>query len=170
MLRLDGASLTIEGLVEAARGARLAVAEAGRDRMKASRELVDRAIQEGRPIYGVTTGLGARAVEPLDAASLADFSVQAVRGRAHAVGPPAASEIVRAALVYRLNTFLQGHSGARVDVADHLLAVLNAGLVPVVGQTGSIGASDLVLNATAALRPNFVPFFKTARYRFPNSS
>ena len=151
MICLDGHSLSIEALVEAARGAPVEIAEEGRARMAASRGVIEAAIREGRPVYGVTTGLGARSVEALGADELREFSLQTVRGRAHAVGAAEAREVVRASLVQRLNSLLLGRSGARVEVAEHLCACLNGGLTPVVGQVGSIGVADLVQNATAAL-------------------
>lgn len=150
-IRLDGSSLTIAGLEAAARGARVAIAPEARGRMQASRAVIETAVTEKRAIYGVTTGLGARVGETLDAATLADFSLQTLRGRAQAVGESEPVETVRAGMIVRLNTLLSGHSGASLAVADHLLACLNAGLTPVTGRIGSIGPSDLVVNATVGL-------------------
>lgn len=151
-LRLDGASLTVEQLSEAARGRpRIELDGDALQAMERSNALVAQVIRDQVPVYGVTTGLGARATETLDAETLAEFSVRTLRGRAHAVGPEERREVVRAALIVRLNTLLTGHSAARPELAQHIAACLNAGLTPVVGQTGSIGAADLVLNATAGL-------------------
>lgn len=119
--------------------------------MVQSRRLVDQAIAEKIPVYGVTTGLGARAIEALDAETLAKFSEQTLAGRAHAIGPPDNAENIRAAMIVRLNTLLTGYSGASPAVADHLLACLSVGLTPVVGSIGSVGAGDLVLGATTGL-------------------
>lgn len=149
---LTGSNLTPAALALLARGARpLSLCAQGMARMAQARGLVDHVIAEQIPVYGVTTGLGARAGETLDAAQLQDFSIQTILGRAHAVGPPMPPEQVRAAMIVRLNTLLLGRAGASPALAEHLLAVLNAGLVPEIGQTGSIGAGDLVLNASWAL-------------------
>lgn len=151
-LRLDGASLTVEDLDRAAHGNwHLDLAPEGLARMSLTHALVARAIAEKIPVYGVTTGLGARATEALDAEALADFSLQTLRGRAHAIGPLAAPEVVRAGLIVRLNTMLGGYSAARPEVARHIASCLNTGLVPVTGSVGSIGAADLVLNAAIGL-------------------
>ncbi|MCA0930405.1 aromatic amino acid ammonia-lyase [Ruegeria profundi] len=151
-LWLDGTSLTVEALSQAARNAApIELAPAGLEAMARSHALVGQAIRDRVPVYGVTTGLGARATEVLSAEALAEFSVQTLRGRAHAIGPEEVPELVRAGLIVRLNTMLKGHSAARPEVAEHIAACLNAGLTPVVGQIGSIGAADLVLNATAGL-------------------
>src|SRR5687768_12008830 len=104
-LLLDGASLDAESLVKAARsGGRIAIAPAGLDTMAASREVILQAVANRIPIYGVTTGLGSRATEALSEEELSSFSLQTLRGRAHASGPPLAPDIVRAAMIVRLNT------------------------------------------------------------------
>lgn len=151
-LKLDGQSLTCEALAAAARNRpQIQLAEAGLARMAASRAIIDDVIARKVPVYGVTTGLGALANTALGAQQLAEYSEQTIRGRAHAAGPLLPAEQVRAALLVRLNTLLIGASGARPEVAHALRAVLEAGLTPAVGEDGSIGASDLVLCATAGL-------------------
>lgn len=151
-LRLDGSNLTVGVLAQAACGAcQIRLSDAGLERMRSARELVDRVIEQRVPVYGVTTGLGGRSSESLDAQTLQAFSIQTLRGRAQAMGPKAPQEIVRAAMIVRANTMLTGYSGAQPQVAMHLAACLNANLTPVVGEVGSIGAADLVQNATLGL-------------------
>ncbi|MGI9405841.1 MAG: aromatic amino acid lyase, partial [Hyphomicrobiaceae bacterium] len=151
-LILDGHTLTLETLEKVAREHRpVTLSSDGLARMAAARKLVDTAITEKKPVYGVTTGLGARVVEALDAETLADFSYKTVRGRAHAVGKPVPRETVRAAMTVRANTLLKGAAAASPAIAEHLVACLNAGITPVVGEIASIGAGDLVWNATMSL-------------------
>jgi histidine ammonia-lyase len=146
---LTGADLTPESLARiCCPGTQLALSADGRARMARARAVVEAAVAEGRPVYGVTTGLGSRATEALPEAALAGFSVETLHGRAHALGEPLPAETVRAAMAVRLNTLLRGAAGLSPALADHLLAVFNAGLTPVVGEWGSIGAADLVLGAT----------------------
>lgn len=151
-LRLDGRQLDAHCLMHAAMpGGQVAIASIGLDAMAASRKIILDAVASGTPIYGVTTGLGSRATEALSASELSDFSLQTLRGRAHASGPPLPAEIVRAAMIVRLNTLLLGAAGASPDVAHALAAAVNAGATPVVGDVGSIGTSDLLLGATMGL-------------------
>ena len=155
-LVLDGRSLTIEDLAQAAvMGRPLELDPAGLSEMARARRLIDRAIEDKVPVYGVTTGLGARVTEVLDAKTLADFSQQTLLGRAHAVGPPDRVENIRASMIVRLNTLLKGYSGASPAVAHHLLACLNAGLTPVVGSLGSIGAADQIRRPDGAQGPHY---------------
>jgi histidine ammonia-lyase len=148
---LDGGTLDVVALRAVVRGARVEIDPAGRARMAASREVLERAAAEGRAIYGVTRGLGARSGTAIEAGAEAEFSLQTLRGRAQAIGPAEARDILRAAMIIRLNTLLSGHTGTSEAVADHLAACLNAGLTPLAGRIGSIGVSDLVINATAGL-------------------
>jgi histidine ammonia-lyase len=151
-LILDGASLEAEGLVNAAgSGGQISIAPAGLDAMAAARNVILQAIAERTPIYGVTTGLGSRAGEALSLAELSDFSMQTLRGRAHASGPPLPAAIVRAAMIVRLNSLLSGAAGASPEMAHGLAAAVNANVTPVVGSIGSVGASDLLLGATMGL-------------------
>lgn len=119
-------------------------------RLDADRALVDDAVENGIPTYGVTTGLGAGVTQALSRDELAEFSVRTVRGRANAVGEPLPADAVRAAMAARLNSFAHGGSGVQPAVASLLLDMLNAGVHPRIPGTGSVGASDLCLLAHVA--------------------
>lgn len=119
-------------------------------RLDADRALVDNAVENGVPTYGVTTGLGAGVTQALSRDELAEFSVRTVRGRANAVGEPFPTDAVRAAMAARLNSFAHGGSGVQPAVASLLLDMLNAGVHPRIPGTGSVGASDLCLLAHVA--------------------
>jgi histidine ammonia-lyase len=119
--------------------------------MAAAREVVESYLADGRPAYGLTTGLGARVVERVPAETLAEFSRLTVLGRANAVGPPLPAELVRAALVVRANGLAHGGSGARPELAEALVALLERGVHPTVPSVGSIGAGDICLLAHVGL-------------------
>jgi len=119
--------------------------------MNASRAALDRALAEGRPVYGLTTGLGARVGEAIAPERAAEQSARILRGRAAAVGEPLPAASVRAAMVGRLNGLCAGGSGVSPAVAETLAAMLNAGVHPVVPRSGSIGSGDLCLLAHIGL-------------------
>ncbi len=150
---LTGNNLSVEDLAVLSSGGspEIALDDKGLAVMADARAIVQEAITSRTPVYGVTTGLGAQATNALNEEDLTAFSYQTVRGRAHAVGKFLPREIVRAAMIIRLNTLLIGGSGASPSVAEYLMKCLNLGLTPAVGEHGSIGAGDLVLNATWAL-------------------
>ena len=151
-LKLDGSSLSVNDLVHAANSTEEIVLDpSGLERMFSSRRLIDDAIETGKAVYGVTRGLGAKAVETLNRNELAEFSIKTVRGRAHAIGENSSPAIIRAAMIVRANSLMKGYSGARPKVAEHLVACLNANITPVVGCIGSVGVADLLPNAGIGL-------------------
>lgn len=148
---LTGSSLTPDSLAALSEGIMpITLSQDGMGHITQARKIVNYAVAQGIPIYGVTTGLGSRATEALSPEALAGFSVETLNGRAHALGPPLPALLVRATMIVRLNTMLSGASGASPAIARHLLATVNAGLVPQVGRWGSIGAADLLPGASLA--------------------
>jgi histidine ammonia-lyase len=132
-------------------GRRVGIAATARERMARSRAALEHALAQNAPVYGLTTGLGARVVEPVAAERAAEQSVRIVRGRATAVGEPLAEASVRAAMAARLNGLCAGGAGVSAAVADTLAEMLNGGVHPVVPRTASIGAGDLCLLAHIGL-------------------
>ncbi len=119
--------------------------------MQQGRDAVLAALERGEAVYGLNTGLGARAGEGLSKERLSDFSLQTLRGRAQSLGNPLPREFVRAAMAVRVNTLLTGAAGASPELATCLLDCLNKNITPVVGEIGSIGVADLCWGATLGL-------------------
>lgn len=151
-LELTGAGLTPEAIARVAREhAPVALHPAALARIEAGRAVVERSLADGRKVYGLSTGLGARVGMPLSDGELADFSLHTIRGRANAVGPRLPAEAVRATMLVRANGIAQGGSGARPAVAEALVALLNRRVHPVVPEIGSVGAGDLCVLAHVGL-------------------
>jgi len=151
-LVLNGRDLTPALVAEVAcNGRPIALEGAARARMAEARAIVERHLDENRPVYGLTTGLGSRVVHRLPREVLSEFSRLTVRGRSHALGPRLPVEVVRAIMTVRLNGLLIGGAGASPAVAEAIADLLNAGLHPVMPSIGSIGAGDLCLLAHIGL-------------------
>ena len=151
-LELTGRALALEMIVSVARERTLvALHPDAVTRIEAGRAVVERYLAEGREAYGLTTGLGARVGVRVSGDELADVSLQTIRGRANAVGPRLPADAVRAAMLVRANGIACGGSGARPEVAQALVAMLNAGVDPVVPGIGSVGAGDLCVLAHIGL-------------------
>lgn len=151
-LVVTGHTLTPADVADVARrGCTVEIAPAAHERLERARAALERALAEGLPVYGLTTGLGARVGEPLEPQRAGEQAARIVRGRATAVGEPLPAAAVRATLLARLNGLCAGGAGASPAVADTLAAMLNAGVHPIVPRTGSIGAGDLCLLAHVAL-------------------
>ena len=149
---LTGHELTIDEVERVARrGARVELDRGAVAGMVAARQIVERYLADGRPAYGLTTGLGAQVVNRLPADTLAEFSRQTVLGRANAVGPPLPTEVVRAAMLVRANGLAHGGAGASPALAQALVELLERGVHPVVPSIGSVGAGDICVLAHVGL-------------------
>ncbi|MBV9077949.1 MAG: histidine ammonia-lyase [Methylobacteriaceae bacterium] len=136
--------VTIADVLAVARfHAPVAVAPSVDGRLRAARAHVERAVAEGAPVYGLTTGLGAAVDTALPAHDIAAFQARAVAARAVGVGVRLTTEEVRATLLVRLAGLAQGVSGITPGFVPALRDILNAGLHPVAHRTGSLGESDL---------------------------
>ena len=155
-IKLDGFNLSIEQLATVANAespseVQVTLCDHGLNRLIQGRKVVDHAIARNDQVYGLTTGLGSQVTQTLSADELSSFSYQTLRGRAHAIGKPLTPAKVRGAMLVRLNTLLKGHGGANLAIAKTLQGFLNANVTPVIGDIGSIGASDLCWGATMGL-------------------
>lgn len=139
---LAGRGLTRAEVVDVARRDRPArLADRARDAMSASASLVDGFVASGEPVYGVTTGFGALANTVIPAERTAELQVALVRSHAAGMGDPVEPEVVRAMLLLRARSLAMAHSGVRPELVDLQLALLRAGITPVVREHGSLGAS-----------------------------
>jgi len=152
-LPLTGTDLTIDNVIEVARGRReVALDPEAAERMRASRAVIDRLVDEGATVYGVTTGFGDLADVRIDAADTVALQRNLIRSHAAGVGDALPDEVVRAMLVLRANALAVGLSGVRVETVELLIGMLNKAVHPVVPSRGSLGASgDLAPLAHIAL-------------------
>jgi histidine ammonia-lyase len=152
-IEIRGAGLSIADVVAVARhDASVTLADSARDEMIRSAALVDGFIAGDQPVYGVTTGFGSLADTVIPHERTRELQVALIRSHAAGMGEPVEREVVRAMLVLRARSLAMGRSGARPLVVDQQLALLNAGLTPVVPEYGSLGASgDLAPLAHCAL-------------------
>jgi len=142
IVTVNGDALTIEDVVDVARGA--ATAELAPDVaavMEPSRSVVTAALEGDAPVYGVNTGFGALADTRVGARDLERLQGAIVRSHAAGTGEPLDEAAVRALLLLRARTLAAGYSGVRVELPARLIEMLNLGLLPVVPGKGSVGAS-----------------------------
>ncbi|NKE35001.1 histidine ammonia-lyase [Natronococcus sp. JC468] len=139
---LDGESLAPEDVAAVARdGARIEVAETARERVRESRARVEDVIESGEAVYGLNTGFGELVDERIPPEELEQLQTNLLRSHAAGAGRELEREEVRAMLVARINALVTGYSGIRETVIDHLVAICNEGVHPVVRSRGSLGAS-----------------------------
>ncbi|HYZ18417.1 MAG TPA: histidine ammonia-lyase [Gaiellaceae bacterium] len=152
-VRLTGEDLTAGDVWEVAvGGAGVELDESAREKMRTARAVVERVARAPGAAYGVNTGFGRFVSKAIPRELAAELQLRLLRSHACGVGDPYPDEIVRAAIVMRSNTLAKGYSGARVQVAELLLELLDRGVLPRVPSRGSVGASgDLAPLAHLAL-------------------
>lgn len=115
------------------------------DRMERFRASLIRQLEGGVRIYGVNTGYGADSVTSLAPGDIRSMQRNTIVSHAVGTGRIASPEITRGMLLLKANVLAQGFSATRPVVAERLLDLLNAGILPVVPEQGSLAASgDLV--------------------------
>ncbi|MCO5296736.1 MAG: histidine ammonia-lyase [Fimbriimonadaceae bacterium] len=153
MLEIDGNALTLEQIAQVALDREpVTLAWSARARMTDARHVVDRIVMEGKAVYGVSTGFGKLSDVHVPGSQLRELQLNLVRSHACGLGEPLPEPEVRAMLLLRANVLAMGRSGARPEVAELLLGMLNQGVSPVIPSRGSVGASgDLAPLAHLAL-------------------
>lgn len=153
LLLLDGETLTLEEVLAVSHGrARAELSPAARERVRRARALVEARLEDGEAHYGINTGFGTLAEVRIDRADLERLQRNLVLSHAAGVGAPLPLPETRALMLLRANVLAKGVSGIREETLDLLLAMLDRGVVPVVPERGSVGASgDLAPLAHLAL-------------------
>jgi histidine ammonia-lyase len=145
--------MDLEGLESVARARRpVELASGAREAVQAARQVVDGAVARGAVVYGVTTGFGSFADVHIPLDRLRELQLNLLRSHAAGVGDPLGEAETRGLLLLRAHVLAKGYSGIRLETLELLVAMLNAGVHPVVPSRGSVGASgDLAPLAHLAL-------------------
>ena len=113
-----------------------------RRRIVRCREYLDRKMENpDRPIYGITTGFGSLCDISIGRGDLAQLQRNLVMSHACGTGERVPSEIVRLILLFKIQSLAYGHSGVQLATVERLVEFFNRGILPVVYQQGSLGAS-----------------------------
>ena len=141
---LDGSTLTIDDVVKVAReNANVEIARESKEEIIRVRKYIEEnwMTSSSPPAYGFNTGVGKLKYLNINMEENDIFQTNLVLSHCGGVGEPADEDIVRAAMVVRLNAFCQGVSGLRLEVLDRLTDMLNKRVHPVIPILGSVGAS-----------------------------
>lgn len=148
---IGDAPLHVRDVSAVARGASIELSGEAVDRIRRSRAIIDEKLRAEEPTYGLNRGLGRNKDRRISNDELTQFSLSMLRAHEGGLGPPLPAEIVRAAMLVRVCGIAQGGSGAGPAMAPTLVAMLNAGVTPVVPSVGSVGAGDLSQMASIGL-------------------
>ncbi len=142
MIVLDGTHLTIPDVIRVAReNEPVQLSEESRAAVAKARAFVDEKLEQQAVVYGLTTGFGRFSDRYIPEDETAELQTNLIRSHACAMGDPLPAEIVRGAMLLRINALSRGNSGIRLSTLETLLAMLNAGVHPQIPEKGSLGAS-----------------------------
>jgi histidine ammonia-lyase len=153
MIELDGHSLTLEAAKKIVfQGELISLAPNALERVRAARAVVEKIISKNQRVYGINTGFGKLSTQTIPSEKLSLLQENLLKSHAVGVGEPLPDEVARAAMLFRLNSLLQGRSGVRIEIVEYLREFLNHRVVPLIPSKGSVGSSgDLAPLAHLAL-------------------
>jgi histidine ammonia-lyase len=141
-IALDGKHLSLEDVLEVAEGrTQVKIAPSVAQKVKRSRDFIEKALRQGEKIYGVTTGFGMLSDQLIDRSQIEDLQRNLIRSHSVGVGPFFDEVTTRAIMLLRANVIAMGYSGVRMEVLKRLVEMINKGVHPLVPEQGSVGAS-----------------------------
>ena len=134
--------LTIEAVVSVARhDAPVELSEVALEEVRRTRRIVEGLADDVEPHYGISTGFGALATTHIPVERRRQLQRSLIRSHAAGMGEPVEDEVVRALMLLRVATLATGRTGIREETLTAYVAMLNAGIAPVVREWGSLGCS-----------------------------
>ncbi len=139
----DGTNLTVDSLTAAARNPdiRIEITSEIRERVTASRQLLDEFVAAGRIIYGVTTSVGGFVNWLVPPAMAGEVQNNILRSIQSNVGAHLDDTYVRAAMLARINSLGRGVSAISLENFEKYIEMYNRGILPCIPEKGSLGTS-----------------------------
>lgn len=139
---IDGESLTLEEIALVAReNAVVELTEEAVGKIVTSRQIVEKAINEGRIIYGINTGFGKFEDISISDDQLEELQRNLILSDAVGIGAPFPIDVTRAIMLLRVNALAKGFSGIRLETVQGLVDMINKGVHPLIREKGSVGSS-----------------------------
>ena len=129
-------------------------------------DVIDEIAKGEAAVYGINTGFGKLASVKIAARDVATLQRNLILSHCCGVGAPLAPEIVRLVMALKLASLGRGASGVKPSTVELIEAMLEKGVVPVIPEKGSVGASgDLapLAHMTAAMIGEGEAFFAGER-------
>lgn len=108
-------------------------------RVKSSRKMLEKLINQKRIIYGVTTGFGYNCDKIIDKEDAEKLQENILISHACSVGEALEPEAVRGILLMMLLNLGQGYSGIKIETVEFLCELLNKHVIPFAPAHGSVG-------------------------------
>src|SRR6266480_5127883 len=141
-LIINGQALTSAEVIAVARHfAPVTLGDEAISRIQAARAVIDKLAAEEQKVYGVTTGFGHLSKVRIKHEQLVELQHNLLRSHSAGVGEPLSEEITRAVMLLLAASLGRGNSGARPEIVETLLGMLNEKIYPTIPSRGSVGAS-----------------------------
>ncbi|BBE31984.1 histidine ammonia-lyase 1 [Tepiditoga spiralis] len=141
-LFIDGKSLNIEDFINVARNHyEVHLTEEAKEKMQKSRDVVEKIVENEKPVYGINTGFGKFCNVKISKEESKNLQKNLIMSHACGVGNPLKEDAVRGIMLLRANALANGFSGIRISTVETLLEMLNKNVIPVIPEKGSLGAS-----------------------------
>src|SRR5207244_11600071 len=95
---------------------RIELTDESRDRIRKSRAVVEKILEQGQIIYGISTGFGKLSDVKIEPDALRQLQLNLVRSHSCGIGKPLSIPEVRAMIFLRGNVLALGFSGVRRKV------------------------------------------------------
>jgi histidine ammonia-lyase len=142
MVLINGIDLNLARFIRVARcGEDVAIAPESMNATLVARQFVEAVAEAGIPVYGINTGFGKLSDVKIEHKDVELLQRNLLMSHACGTGDPLSEDVVRGMMLLRINALVKGHSGVRPETVLKLVEMLNAGIVPVVYEKGSLGAS-----------------------------
>lgn len=139
---LNGESLTLNEIIAVAYdGVTVEIDEKAKERIKSSRKIVDDIVENGKVVYGITTGFGKFSDVVISNDDCKTLQKNLIISHACGFGNFLSKEVTRTIMLLRINALSKGYSGISLKTLETLLALLNKGVHPCIPEKGSLGAS-----------------------------
>lgn len=113
-----------------------------KDKIRRNRTYLDKRILHKEDImYGINTGFGSLCNVQISQENLEKLQENLVLSHACGMGERVSENICRTILLLKIINLSQGYSGVRLELVEKLVELYNTGIIPVVFEQGSLGAS-----------------------------
>ena len=111
-------------------------------KIKANRAYLEQEMsQKDAVFYGINTGFGSLCNIKISHDELSTLQFNLVRSHACGTGALVDASLCKLIFLLKIINLSKAYSGVRKELIDHMIHLFNAGLVPVIYEQGSLGAS-----------------------------
>ena len=133
---ITGCDLTVEQIVAVCRfGAKVKLSAESRANIMASRQIVDELVEEGRVVYGITTGFGKFSDVVISREECKLLQKNLIITHAVGAGNPFSTDVARGIMLLRINNLSKGYSGIRLETIETMIEMLNRGVTPFIPES-----------------------------------